>query len=224
MVFEGPCFRNSSPARLTVPWAAAPPPGDAGPAQLVMRDIWGLGRDKKKVEAALPSAGVLCTGVCFDIVTAKNFTDAVQQKLAALNPAARITRSPLLKAPGAAPTPDGCVYPTSQWKKPLQFAPDKSEARIEMRAPGAGMDRAGKPSLERRASSVVVRGGGWKSEKLCRDFSSPQGCRFGKACKFSHVERLPVGGGPDAGVRQGLGSPPPLLLPVQSYWPLQVWV
>ncbi len=144
----------------------------------------------------MSSAGVLCTGVslgeileegqrrvvCCDIVTAKNFTDAVQQKLAALNPAARITRSPLLKAPGAAPTPDGCVYPTSQWKKPLQFAPDKSEARIEMRAPGAGMDRAGKPSLERRASSVVVRGGGWKSEKLCRDCSSPQGCRFGKAC------------------------------------------
>jgi hypothetical protein len=46
-----------------------------------MRDIWGLGRDKKKVEAALPSAGVLCTGVCCDIVTAKNFTDAVEQKL-----------------------------------------------------------------------------------------------------------------------------------------------
>ena len=51
----------------------------------------------------------------------------------------------MLKAPRAEPTPDGCVHPASQWEKPLQFAPDMSEALIEMRVPVAGTDRAKNP-------------------------------------------------------------------------------
>ncbi len=97
------------------------------------------------------------------------------------------------------PQQDFVTQPSGSWAVP--FVPPPRGPRVSR--PSNDLQPPPPPRMQ------PPMGGAWYSGKPCSQFTKSGSCSFGRKCKFSHVERLPVGvhgGRLAAGVGLGPGT------------------